>query len=101
MNHTELLDLFRSYPGGLKALALDCGVVDKTLYKVAEGRHRLVPAELLQNVRNAFGSRHALGAAVSMPRLLSLWQLAHKDFCVRLKQTRAARAKKPKPKPKP
>ena len=71
----NLLDLCRSYSGGVDGLAKKMGVAPHRVYKFASGRHANTPVELVRRIAEAFGrsTDTLIGERVTQSRLLSMW----------------------------
>jgi hypothetical protein len=78
-----LLDLCRSYDGGVTALARKMRVAEHRIYKLASGRHARIPITLLDGVAAAFGKRQVMGKTVNYKTIEVLWEAAQ----TRLKET--------------
>lgn len=77
----NLLDICRSFDGGIAALAETAGVATHRIYKFASGRHTKCPVELIGNLARAFGEDAVLltGEKVSPSLLLQKWQVTKKE----------------------
>jgi hypothetical protein len=75
-----LLDVCRSYEGGVTSLARKMNVAEHRIYKLASGRHARTPISLIDSVANAFGSRRVMGKTLNYQMVESLWQSAHTTF---------------------
>jgi plasmid maintenance system antidote protein VapI len=71
----SLLDLCRSYPGGVDGLAKKMGVAPHRVYKFASGRHANTPVDLVRRVSESFGrsTDTLISERVTQARLLSMW----------------------------
>ena len=75
-----LLDVCRSYNGGVTALSRKMRVGEHRIYKLASGRHARIPIALIDGVANAFGSRKVMGKPMNYKAVEALWQEAQTRF---------------------
>jgi hypothetical protein len=81
MTKMNLLDICRSFDGGVVALADAADVATHRIYKFAAGRHSKCPVELIGRIARAFGDDAILltGEKVSPSLLLQKWQVIQKE----------------------
>jgi len=72
VNDISLIELFRSYGGGIAVLSKDLGVSKQTLYQLARGYHVREPRLLLEGVVSVF-SGIDVGGKVTYSRVQAMW----------------------------
>ena len=77
----SLLDLCRSYSGGVDGLAKKMGVAPHRVYKFASGRHANIPVDLVRRIAESFGrtSDTLIGERVTQSRLLEMWRMTRDE----------------------
>jgi transcriptional regulator with XRE-family HTH domain len=70
-----LLDLCRSFDGGVEGLARRCNVAPHRIYKFASGRHAHPPVDIINGVAEAFGRSEntVIGERITKTMLLEWW----------------------------